>query len=61
MEVKDEYKVKQLKAMLSHEEGSGYDVGYGAHLSHWWGDSKPIQLDAGALKALIDYYSGVKA
>ena len=54
----DEYKVKQLEAMLSHEEGEGRDVGYGAHLSHWYGDSKPIQLDAGALRVLIQYYGG---
>ena len=55
----DDYKVKQLILMLSHEEGSGKDVGYGAHLSHWYGDSKPIQLDAGALRVLIEYYKGV--
>jgi hypothetical protein len=56
--MKDEYKVKQLTAMLSHEEGVGDDIGYGAHLSHWYGDSKPIQLDAGAIKVLISYYGG---
>ena len=55
----NEYKVKQLMLMLSHEDGEGDDVGYGAHLSHWFGDSKPIQLDAGAIRALIDYYKGV--
>ena len=51
----DEYKIKQLKLMLSHEEGGD---GYGAHLTHWYGDAKPIQLDAGALKVLIEYYGG---
>jgi len=51
----EEYKVKQLELMLSHEEG---EDGYGAHLTHWYGDSKPIQLDAGALKVLIKYYKG---
>lgn len=52
----DEYKVKQLKLMLSHEEGK--DGGFGAHLTHWWGDSSPINLDAGALRVLIEYYGG---
>lgn len=54
----DSYKVKQLEAMLSHEIGNGLSDGYGAHLSHWYGDSKPIQIDAGALRLLIAYYSG---
>lgn len=51
----NEYKVKQLEIMLAceldHKNG-----GYGAHLSYWYGDSKPINIDAGALRFLIDYY-----
>jgi hypothetical protein len=53
----DLYKLKQLKAMLVLEKDQ--DVGgYGAHLSHWAG-AKPINLDAGGLQALIDYYENL--
>ncbi len=52
----DDYKVKQLKQMLKHET-SKKEEHYGAHLSHWYGDSKPINIDAGGLRALIRYYS----
>lgn len=52
----DAYKVKQLELMLAHEE-SRTEEHYGAHLQHWYGDAKPIQIDAGGLRALIDYYS----
>ena len=54
----DPYKVQQLQLMLSHEQGDGENVGYGANLSHWYGDAADIQLDAGAIKALIEYYGG---
>jgi len=51
------YKIKQLKAMLALE--TNQDVGgHGALLSHWAG-AKPINLDAGALQALIDYYENM--
>ena len=56
----DEYKVNQLKKMLAHET-SKTEEHYGAHLSHWHGDSKAIQIDAGGLRALIRYYSKHKA
>lgn len=56
----NEYKIKQLTLMLSHEIGNGPDDGYGAHLTHWYGDALPIQLDAGALRVLIRYYKGEK-
>lgn len=49
------YKVEQLKKMLDAEEGT--NGGYGAHLTHWAGNAKPINIDAGAIKALIRYYS----
>lgn len=52
----DSYKVEQLKKMLAHET-SPNDTHYGAHLSHWWGDAKDLTIDAGGLRALIDYYS----
>jgi len=52
----DAYKVTQLKQMLKHET-SKEEEHYGAHLTHWYGDSKPINIDAGGLKALIRYYS----
>lgn len=52
----DAYKVEQLTKMLSHET-SETEEHYGAHLSHWHGDAKPLTIDAGGLRALIDYYS----
>lgn len=51
----DAYKVAQLRLMLAHEE-SQTEEHYGANLKHWHGDSKPIQIDAGGLRVLIDYY-----
>lgn len=50
----DDYKVKQLRQMLSHETGSGEH--YGARLSHWYGDTRTLTIAAGGLKALIRYY-----
>lgn len=51
----DEYKVKQLKKMLAHETGEGEH--YGARLTHWFGDTNVLTIDAGGLRALIEYYS----
>ena len=51
----DAYKVEQLELMLAHET-SLHEVHYGAHLSHWWGDTKSLTIDAGGLRALIEYY-----
>lgn len=51
----DDYKVKQLRQMLSHETGN--EEHYGARLSHWYGDTRTLTIDAGGLKALIEYYS----
>lgn len=56
----DTYKVEQLKKMLAHETNQTEEH-YGAHLQHWYGDSKPIQIDAGGIKALIRYYSKHKS
>lgn len=53
---KDYYKVEQLKKMLVHET-SKTEEHYGARLSHWYGDSKTLTIDAGGLKTLISYYS----
>lgn len=50
------YKVKQLKLMLAHEESES-EAHYEANLSHWHGDAKPINIDAGGIRALIQYYS----
>lgn len=50
----DTYKIEQLKKMLADELGE--NAGYGAHLSHWAGNAKPINIDAGAIQAIIDYY-----
>ena len=52
-----EYKVKQLKIMLNEESKSEPDAKYGAHLTHWSGKAKSINIDEGALQVLIDYYS----
>jgi hypothetical protein len=52
----DEYKVKQLKKMLEHETSKSEEH-YGARLSHWWGDTNTLTIDAGGLEALIEYYS----
>jgi len=53
----DDYKVKQLKLMLESEQKQKPEEQYGAHLSHWAGKAKPINIDIGAIKVLIDYYS----
>ena len=52
-----EYKLAQLKTMLAWEEAQDEDTQYGAHLTHWSGKAKPINIDAGALRVLIEYYS----
>lgn len=52
----DDYKVKQLQQMLAHET-SNSEEHYGARLSHWYGDAQVLTIDAGGLRALIDYYS----
>lgn len=53
----DTYKVDQLKIMLAHEKDPVHG-GYGARLSHWYGDTKYLTIDAGGLRALIAYYEG---
>lgn len=55
--MRDSYKVKQLTQMLAHETDPNEEH-YGANLTHWYGDSKPLTIDAGGLEALIAYYSG---
>lgn len=53
------YKLDQLRKMLAVELGEKGEnhAGYGATLSHWYrGLTKPVQLDAEALKALIQHY-----
>ena len=42
----DEYKVNQLKKMLKHETSKNEEH-YGARLSHWFGDSNVLIIDAG--------------
>ena len=53
----DNYKVKQLKIMLEAELKQKPEEQYGAHLTHWARTAKPINIDAGAIQVLIDYYS----
>lgn len=52
----DNYKVEQLRKMLKHET-SKTEEHYGARLTHWHGDTNALTIDAGGLKALIEYYS----
>ena len=51
-----DYKIQQLTLMLSFEKKQNESQKYGAHLTHWGGSAKPINIDEGALKALIKYY-----
>ena len=43
--------------MLKAEIDAPEDQQYGAHLQHWSGKANPINIDAGALRALIAYYA----
>ena len=52
----DSYKVDELLKMLRHETNEN-ETHYGAHLTHWIGDAKPLTIDAGGISALIIYYS----
>ena len=52
----DYYKVKHLQKMLEHET-SKREEHYGATLTHWYGDTNALTIDAGGLRALIRYYS----
>lgn len=57
---KDPYKVAQLWNMLKAEINAPEDQKYGAHLQHWSGEAMPINIDAGALRTLIAYYTNAK-
>ena len=52
-----QYKVEQLTATRDYERKQASDQQYGAHLEHWSGHGKPINLDADALQALTDHYN----
>ena len=52
----DHYKIEQLTIMLEYEMKQAENAKYGAHLDHWSGKAKPINIDEGALQALINYY-----
>lgn len=51
-----DYKIEQLELMLECETRNDENSGYGAHLSHWYGNAKEIRLDEDAIRALINYY-----
>lgn len=53
------YKIEQLERMLKAEVDEKTS-GYGAHLKHWASSGKEINIDAGALEVLIDYYKNKK-
>jgi hypothetical protein len=44
--------------MLEAEKSQPDNEKYGAHITHWSGKASPINIDAGAIQALIDYYTG---
>lgn len=52
----DSYKIKQLETMLAYEQEQDESNQYGAHLTHWSGHGNPINIDAGAIRALLAYY-----
>ena len=52
-----DYKLKQLKIMLRYEQQQPEEQKYGAHLDHWSGKAKPINLDEKAIKTLIRHYT----
>lgn len=52
----DPYKVEQLLKMLAHETSKSEEH-YGAKLSHWYGDTKTLTIDAGGLRALVTHYA----
>ena len=51
-----QYKVEQLLAMRDYERQCKPGEQHGANLTHWSGHGKPLNIDAGALNALIGYY-----
>lgn len=51
-----DYKIKQLQMMLEAEQVQESDKKYGAHLTHWAGTAKPINIDERALLVLIEHY-----
>lgn len=50
------YKLEQLHKMLDYEQFVPENKRFGVHLQHW-AVGKPINIDAGAIKALISYYN----
>lgn len=52
----DHYKIEQLTRMLEFEKKQAENEKFGAHLTHWSGNAKPINIDEGALQTLINYY-----
>lgn len=55
------YKIQQLEKMLEYEQSQPKKNKFGAHLTHWSGNAKPINIDEGALIALIKYYKEMEA
>lgn len=48
------YKIEQLKKMLEWELKADEKEQYGAHVVHWAGTAKPINIDAKAIRAALD-------
>ena len=53
-----DHKITQLEEMLKWEEAKPPEEQYGAHVTHWSGHGLPVNIDAGALRLLIEYYRG---
>lgn len=51
----DTYKVEELQKMYDYEINPDHDH-YGANLRHYAPGMKPLTIDAGGLKALMEYY-----
>ena len=56
-----EYKIQQLEKMLEYERKQPDSKQYGAHLTHWSGAAKPINIDQYAITALIEHYKALEA
>ena len=56
-----EYKIQQLEKMLEYESKQPYNKQYGAHLTHWSGTAKAINIDQYAIMALIAHYKALEA
>lgn len=50
------YKIDQLKKMLAADRRQPENEKYGATLTHWSKEAKPINIDEEAIECLIKHY-----